>query len=283
VQTKIVATIGPTSEQAGPLRRVVEAGMRVMRLNFSHATAEEVRLRCANLEAATESVLTPNADAAARQDVTCILLDTKGPEIRTGILEGDDTGHKTIDLARGSTVTLHCSPKSPVKKGGGTPTDLFVDLAGLAEAVEVGGRVVLDDGAVELSVVSSDPARGQVACEVAHGGSIRSRAGVFVPGADLADTLPALSDKDRDDIVFGMREADIDCVAASFVQSAAHVRDVKKHIAATAKKLKWKGPLPLVISKIETASALHHFDEILAESDGIMVARGDVRLVLSNG
>ena len=106
--SKIVATIGPTSEQAEPLKKVVEAGMSIMRLNFSHATVEEVELRCTNL-AAAQKHLSPTG-VAERQDVRAVLLDTKGPEIRTGKLQNDHSGHETVHFEQGQRVTLHTDP-----------------------------------------------------------------------------------------------------------------------------------------------------------------------------
>jgi pyruvate kinase len=262
--TKIIATIGPTSEQAGPLKECVKAGMNLMRLNFSHATPEEVELRCANL---------------VRADVdhyVSVLLDTKGPELRTGKLANDTTGHDTVDMITGATVTLHSSPKS--LPGGSTASDILIDFPVLTGVVEVGGHVLLDDGAVVLQVVAiTGPHTIQTV--VKHPGSVRSRAGVNLPKANTADHLPALSEKDKADIRYGMKVADIDFVAASFVQTAQHVHDIRAHCQDVATELgaAWHGkPLPQIISKIETATALDHFDEILAASDGIMVARGDL-------
>ena len=121
------------------------------------------------------------------------------------------------------------------------------------------------------------PAAGTVTCRIENTNDLRSRAGVNLPLADTSD-LPALSEKDKKDIAYGLTK-DIDYVAASFVQTAQGVRDIKEYIASAAAQVNWQGPLPLVISKIETASALQHFDDILAASDGIMVARGDLGVV----
>ena len=264
--TKIVATIGPTSEQAEPLKECVNAGMGLMRLNFSHATPEEVHLRCTNLAA---------ADCGHN---VSILLDTKGPELRTGKLANDVSGHDTVDMVEGTTVTLHAQADTLPDAAGSTATDLLIQFPVLAQVLEPGRQVLLDDGAVVLKVVSVLDT-GRVETVVQHPGSVRSRAGVNLPKADTAAHLPALSEKDKADIAFGMEHADIDFVAASFVQTAQHVEDIRSHCEALAKSLpNWTGkPIPHIISKIETATALDNFDEILAASDGIMVARGDVR------
>lgn len=291
--TKIVATVGPTSEQAEPLKLCVKAGMHSMRLNFSHATVAEVELRSANLQAAVVALTPSKAAAMMRtQDVISVLLDTKGPELRTGKLANDESGHDTVELVTGDIVTLHASPSTmPNNNAGSTATDLLIEFSVLADVLQPDRLVLLDDGAIVLQVVAAnhnDPSStqaqaGTVKAVVQNSGSLRSRAGVNLPLADTAQHLPALSDKDKRDITYGMTSAaDIDFVAASFVQTAQHVIDIRKHLIATAAQLKdgqWKDkPLPLIISKIETASALKHFDEILAVSDGIMVARGDVRL-----
>jgi pyruvate kinase len=275
---KIVATIGPTSEQEEPLRQCVQAGVNSMRLNFSHATPEEVELRCTNLRKAVEQ-LTPSG-LTVTQDVVSVLLDTKGPELRTGKLLNDVSGHDTVELVAGSKITLHGSPDT-LPAGGSTATDLCIPFAVLASVLQPNRSVLLDDGAIVLSVQATDLTKNTVTAVVQNTGHLRSRAGVNLPLADTAQHLPALSDKDRHDITYGMQQADIDFVAASFVQTAQHVIDMRQHIIDTAQSLpEWKDkPLPLIISKIETASALQHFDEILQVSDGIMVARGDVRIV----
>ena len=270
--TKIVATIGPTSEQLEPLTKVTEAGMRIMRLNFSHATKEEVELRCRNLQIAQETLTPPGCQH--QQDVRAILLDTKGPEIRSGKLANDTSGHETITLVAGNSITLHTDDKT--RDQGSDEKNLFIDYKGLSKCLKPGMKVLLDDGAVTLTVKSTNVGSGTVECVIENTGDLRSRAGVNLPLADTSD-LPAMSDKDRADILYGM-SMDIDFVAASFVQTAAGVREIRQHITDCANKLGWdkSHPLPLIISKIETAGALKHFDGILAESDGIMVARGDL-------
>jgi pyruvate kinase len=265
--TKIVATIGPTSEQAEPMLKVTAAGMSVMRLNFSHATTDEVELRCTNLAAAQQAL-------GQDKNVRAILLDTKGPEIRTGKLASDHSGHETMTLQAGKSITLHSS--DVVRDAGSTETDLYIDYFGLSKCLQPGMKVLLDDGAILLTVQATDVSKGTVTCTIHNTGDLRSRAGVNLPLADISD-LPSMSEKDRADIKYGMTK-DIDFVAASFVQTAQGVREIRAHIEQCAKDLGWSNdvPMPLIISKIETAGSLMHFDEILEESDGIMVARGDL-------
>jgi pyruvate kinase len=200
-------------------------------------------------------------------------LDTKGPEIRSGKLAHDESGHETMTLQAGSSILL--GTDAALQQAGSTLTNLFVDYPSLATAVTVGGKVLLDDGAIVLTVTSIVDGT-TVECFIDNTGDLRSRAGVNLPLADTSD-LPALSDKDKQDIAYGLTK-DIDYVAASFVQTAAGVREIRAYIEQAAAAQNWPAdkPLPLIISKIESASALSHFDEILAESDGIMVARGDL-------
>jgi pyruvate kinase len=285
---KIVATIGPTSEQEVPLYHCVQSGINSMRLNFSHATSDEVELRCSNLHKAITqcthdktslTTTTSSSTVVPIQDVVSVLLDTKGPELRTGKLANDTSGHDTVELVTGASITLHGSMETIPNGGGSTATDLYIPFPVLASVLQPNRTVLLDDGAIVLTVLSTDVSNNTVSAIVQNTGHLRSRAGVNLPLADTAQHLPALSTKDQADITYGMTTADIDYVAASFVQTAQHVIDIRRHMIACAQSLPelWKDkPLPLIISKIETASALQHFDSILEVSDGIMVARGDV-------
>lgn len=163
-----------------------------------------------------------------------------------------------------------------MRESGSTETDLFIDYPGLAKCLKPNMKVLLDDGAILLNVQSTDTSQGTATCTIHNTGDLRSRAGVNLPLADISD-LPAMSDKDKADILYGMTK-DIDFVAASFVQNAQGVREIRQHIQDCAKQLGFASdtPLPLIVSKIETAGALKQFDEILKVSDAIMVARGDL-------
>jgi pyruvate kinase len=207
------------------------------------------------------------------QSVRAILLDTKGPEIRTGKLANDVSGHDTITLTKGEKITLFVDANYQ-QEHGSTTDRLFIDYPSLCKCLIPGRKVLLDDGAIVLTVQSVQA--DTVTCVMDNTGVLRSRAGVHLPLADTSD-LPALSEQDKTDILYGMT-IDVDYVAASFVQSAQGVRDIRAHLEACAQKLGWpqERALPKIISKIETAGALQLFDEILAESDGIMVARGDL-------
>lgn len=186
-------------------------------------------------------------------------------------MKNDHSGHETINLVKGETITLRTSSK--YEEEGSTETDLFINYANLHKSLHPGMKVLLDDGAVILTV--SDVAEDNLVCTIDNSGELRSRAGVNLPMA--VTDLPAMSEKDKADIKYGMTK-DIDFIAASFVQTAEGVREIKQYVKDCAKELGFEptAPLPKIISKIESASALLHFDDILTESDGIMVARGDL-------
>lgn len=273
--TKIVSTIGPTSEQLPVLQDLVTNGLRIMRLNFSHATVEEVELRVKNLK------LCQGRHAASLgntedTNVRATLLDTRGPEIRMGKLRDDFSGHETISMETGSTVTLHTTKEW--ENSGSIENDLYIDYPKLHKVLSPGSKVLLDDGAIILTVTAVESDKdfhGSVTCKVDNSGELRSRAGVNLPGA--VTDLPAMSPKDKIDIKYGMTK-DVDFIAASFIQSAENVREIRHYVRECAEELGLDPayPLPRIISKIESVTALKNFDGILEESDGIMVARGDL-------
>ena len=161
-------------------------------------------------------------NVAKVQDVRATLLDTRGPEIRSGKLKNDHSGHETISLQKGDTITLRTSKQ--YEEEGSTETDLFINYSKLHQCMQPGMKVLLDDGAVILTVtdVESDKEfNGAVTCTIDNSGELRSRAGVNLPMADT--DLPAMSDKDKNDIKYGM-SIDVDYVAASFIQNAEGVR-----------------------------------------------------------
>lgn len=227
--TKIVATIGPTSEQYHVLQNLVRCGLRVMRLNFSHATVEEVELRCKNLDMCKGRHGTAFPERlSTRQNLRAVLLDTRGPEIRTGKLRNDHSGKEIINLQQGSIITLRTS--THWQELGSTEKDLFVDYPKLHKCLKPGMKVLLDDGAVVLTVKECNQIGldgPSVVCRIDNSGELRSRAGVNLPGA--ATDLPAITDKDKADIKYGLTK-DIDYIAASFVQNADGVRDIRQFV-----------------------------------------------------
>lgn len=245
-KTKIVCTIGPRSESKEMLTTLVENGMNVMRLNFSHGNFEEHGARI-------DTIRSISAETGKN---VAILLDTKGPEIRTVKLEnGDD-----VLLTAGQEFTLS-TDQSVV----GNNSIVAVTYESLTEDLTVGNTVLLDDGLIELVVKSISGTN--VVCEVLNTGELGENKGVNLPGVKVQ--LPALSPKDKGDLVFGC-EQKVDFVAASFIRKKEDVLEIREHLKAHG------GDDIQIISKIENQEGVDNFDEILEASDGIMVARGDL-------
>mmetsp|Transcript_60566 Transcript_60566/g.118742 ORF Transcript_60566/g.118742 Transcript_60566/m.118742 type:complete len:514 (+) Transcript_60566:50-1591(+) len=266
--TKIVATIGPVSEDAETLPKVTQAGMQVMRLNFSHATDEEVVLRLSSLSNTTGMFPLDGASGMLRT----VLLDTKGPEIRTGNLQAvKDSGDvkAKIQVKTGAEMLL---TNDPAFKECSDASTMFVTYATLEKTCTVGKTVLLDDGAIALTV--KDVSSKGVLCSVENDGEIASRRGVNLPG--MAVDLPAMSDLDKEHIRYGV-EKDVDFVAASFVRKASDVEEIRAHVATCHAEF-WplSRPQAKIIAKVESTEALENLDEITDASDGIMVARGDL-------
>ncbi len=243
-KTKIVCTIGPASTSAEMMEKLVEAGMNVARLNFSHGTYEYHKDNIDTLKKIRKNTGKPLA----------ILLDTKGPEIRTGLLK-----NKKVTLCDGEEFVLTTEDIE------GDERRVSVSYKTLPCQLKAGNRVLLDDGSITLNVKSTTET--EIVCEVVHGGVLGERKGVNVPYVKL--DMPYLSEADKSDLLFGI-ENDIDFVAASFVRS-------KDDVIALRKFLDFNGGHSIrIISKIENADGIDNFDDILHESDGIMVARGDM-------
>ncbi|OED46678.1 pyruvate kinase [Endozoicomonas sp. (ex Bugula neritina AB1)] len=245
-KTKIVCTIGPISESLDMLTKLVDCGMNVMRLNFSHGNFEEHGTRIASLR---EVIKTTGKKVA-------ILLDTKGPEIRTVKLEGG----KDVMLTTGQEFTL-TTDTSVI----GDKTRVAVTYAGLGNDLAEGNTVLLDDGLIEMTVKSISGAN--ILCEVKNSGELGENKGVNLPGVSVK--LPALSAKDKADLVFGCEQR-VDFVAASFIRKASDVKEIRELLDSNG------GENIQIISKIENQEGVDNFDEILEVSDGIMVARGDL-------
>eukprot|EP01084_Bolivina_argentea_P018983 35335_1 len=260
--TKIVATIGPVSENKETLQKVIDAGMSVMRVNFSHATYAEAELRMTNIRSSTGRL---SKMLKKPFNMRASILDTQGPEIRTGLLIDD----KPVMVSQGSTVVFTTNPSWRNK---GTSEKMWINYEGITNVIQKGNRVLLDDGLISLIVtnVTSD----EITCMAESGARVKSRRGVNLPGTSV--DLPALSDKDKADIIFGIGK-DMDYVAASFVRKASDVNAIRSFVNEEHYKV-WPAdyPPPQIISKIECMEAVDKFDDILAISDGIMVARGDL-------
>ncbi len=244
-RTKIVCTLGPAVDSEEALRGLIEAGMDVARLNFSHGSHAEHKVRIDRLKKVREEMGSPCA----------IMLDTCGPEIRTGRL----TGGKSVQLKAGETIVL---TEDEVE---GTAERVHQNCPGLARAVAPGTTILVDDGLIELAVFRVDG--GDIHCAVQNEGVLGERKSINVPGVSV--DLPALTDQDRADILFGIEQG-VDFVAASFVRDADGVREIRKFMTD-------HGGLDItLISKIESAQAIDHIEDIVELSGGIMVARGDL-------
>ena len=249
-RTKIVATIGPSCREPKTLERLVEAGVDVFRLNFSHGDhAQHLEV----IESAREI-------AARRGHPIALLQDLSGPKIRTGKVKGGGE----IELRDGARVDI--TTDETVE---GTPELISTTYDPLPRDVAPGDKILLDDGNLELRVLSS--AGERVTTEVVHGGTLKPNKGMNLPGVKLS--TPALTEKDRRDLAFGVKEG-VDWVALSFVRQAADVEETKRLIRSLG------GTVP-VIAKIEKREAIDDLPPILAAADGLMVARGDLGVELS--
>jgi pyruvate kinase len=242
-KTKIVATIGPACESPEMLERLIRAGLSIARLNFSHGDFAAHGERIARIRAAER--------ATGRR--VAILADLPGPKMRLGSLQPDP-----IQLAAGDTFTL----TREVIVGNAHRASMSFEA--LPDVVKPGDRLFLNDGLVQLTV--EQVAGPDVICKVVVGGELRSRKGLNLPGINLG--LRAFTEHDRDCLEYALRH-EVDAVGQSFVETAADLQMLR----AAARTI---GRMPFVIAKIERAGALHHFQEILEEADGIMVARGDL-------
>lgn len=243
-KTKIICTMGPNTNDRELLRQLALNGMDVARFNFSHGDYEEHMERMRLLESVREELDLPVAT----------LLDTKGPEIRTGKLKDG----KKVTLNEGDLYTLTTEEIIGDEQRG------HINYAGLPEDVKKGNKILIDDGLLELDVLEVN---GQeICCRVVNGGELGERKGVNVPNVKIK--LPALTEKDIEDIKFGV-EAGFDFIAASFVRNAGAVLEIKEILK--------KGDSNMaVIAKIENAEGIENIDAIIEASDGIMVARGDM-------
>ncbi|GEQ09297.1 pyruvate kinase [Staphylococcus haemolyticus] len=245
-KTKIVCTIGPASESEEMLEKLMKAGMNVARLNFSHGSHEEHKARIDTIR-----------KVADRLGKTIgILLDTKGPEIRT-----HDMKDGLIMLEKGKEVIVSMSQIE------GTPEKFSVTYEDLINDVQVGSYILLDDGLVELQVKDIDKTKGEVKCDILNTGELKNKKGVNLPGVKV--NLPGITDKDADDILFGIKE-DVDYIAASFVRRPSDVLDIREILERE------NNHNITIFPKIENQEGIDNIEEILEVSDGLMVARGDM-------
>lgn len=277
--TKIVCTLGPSTDKAESVGDLVANGMNVARLNFSHAGADytypEANMSLVRNAAGRHSDLAAGSDMEMPRNLRAVLVDTKGPEIRTGVLQGG-VEVQEFDVGSIVEVTTEDVSSDPAPESPDGPHRLQVDYMSLAKTLDVGGEVLLDDGLIALKVTHVN--NNSVTCVALNAGPIKKNKGVNLPDAEL--DLPALTDKDKRDLKWSCMVG-ADYVAASFIRTAANVRSVIAYldrcIAEIPVEAGKRRPIrPLVISKIESKEGVDHYDEILQESDGIMVARGDL-------
>ncbi len=243
-RTKIVATIGPASGSRSTIVQMVQRGMNVARLNFSHGSYQDHATMVALLRSVSAELDTP----------ITILQDLQGPKIRVGQLP--EVG---IELQVGKKLTL-----VPQSEANEDPDTVSIDYPYLAEEAQLGEQILLDDGLLELEIVAIDGLA--VVCEVVEGGILKSRKGVNLPNLNLR--LPSMTEKDRKDLEFGISQG-IDWVSLSFVRQAEDIRFLKQFLSER------DADIP-VMAKIEKPQAIANLDEIIAECDGLMVARGDL-------
>ncbi len=243
-RAKIVCTIGPACNTEAAMRELMRAGMDVARLNFSHGTHDDHLAVMQRLRKV----------AAEEHRSICILQDLQGPKIRTGLLKD----HKPVMLEAGNTVTI--TPRDVV----GDASLLSTTFQTLALDVQPGSRVLLSDGKIELSVSKIEGA--DVECHIVNGGELKEHQGINIPGAILS--IPALTTKDLEDLAFGLKNG-VDAVAISFVRTANDLKQVRNAISEHQGNV-------FVIAKLEKPQAIEHLEEIFNETDGVMVARGDL-------
>lgn len=244
-KTKIICTIGPTSEKEEVLRQLMLAGMNVIRLNLSHGNHEEHKRRIETIKKVREELQLPIG----------IMLDTRGPEIRIGNFKDSE-----VNLEEGQYFTL------TTRDILGDETIVNISYEGLPKDVKSGDIILIDDGLIELKVVEIKE-KTDIVCIVKNGGSVSDHKGINLPGIKV--NLPAVTEKDYDDILFGI-ENGIDFIAASFIRKADNVLEIRKILEENG------GDHIHIISKIENQEAVDNIDEILKVSDCLMVARGDL-------
>ncbi|TLS39137.1 pyruvate kinase [Pseudalkalibacillus caeni] len=243
-KTKIVCTIGPASESESTLESLMKAGMNVARLNFSHGDFEEHGKRIKNIRAASEKV----------GKSVAILLDTKGPEIRTGDMENG-----AIELTAGQNLVVSMEPVT------GTPEKISITYTDLVNDVHNGSKILLDDGLIELEV--TEVHETELVTKVLNSGTLKNKKGVNVPNVSV--NLPGITEKDAKDILFGIEQG-VDFIAASFVRRPSDVLEIRELLE------KHNSNDIQIIPKIENREGVENIDAILEVSDGLMVARGDL-------
>jgi len=242
-KTRIICTIGPATESYEMLRKMYDAGMNIVRLNMSHGDQESHAKVIKHIKTLNKKVEFPIP----------ILLDTQGPEIRTGDLSND------LDLKQGTIVSITARGPLDVEE-----SSIHINYADLIQTVNVGDKITVDNGLINFEVLEKEDRLMQ--CRVLDGGVLKSKRHVNLPGVRV--NLPAITHKDEKDILFGVSQ-DVDFIALSFVREAEDIRQLKQLMGSKAGRIK-------IIAKIEDQEGVRNLEDIIQEADGIMVARGDL-------
>ena len=242
-KTKIICTLGPATDEEPVLMTMIQSGMDIARLNFSHGTKEDHHRRIAMVRRAGEKLGVPVG----------VLLDTKGPEIRTGKMENG-----SVTLREDTVVRVTTDDRM------GTAECFSVSYKPLPDEVKEGTLLLIDDGILRLKV--EETGKDYILCRVINGGELKSNKGVNVPGVKV--NLPAITERDEEDIRFGLEEG-IDFIAASFVRGREAVESIRAICDSAGKNV-------FIIAKIENEEGIENIDEIIDSADGIMIARGDL-------
>ena len=241
-KTKIICTIGPSTSSYEMLMSMYEAGMNVVRLNMSHGSHDTHKKVIKSIKSINQKI----------KDAIPILLDLQGPEIRTGTLQND------LQLKEGDIITVSVRPEDVER------SSFSIDYEDLINTVKEGEMITVDNGLINLEILKKD--QGTLQCKVIHGGMLKSKRHVNLPGIRV--NLPSITEKDKKDVLFGI-EQEVDFIALSFVREAVDVLQLKELLGSKANKIK-------IVSKIEDQQGINNIEEIIDVSDAIMVARGDL-------